>query len=367
MTPTIDCFAPNMGIQYSDTLRHALADSPIARIYPIVMEAEEIAPFIPLERNISTSTLKTMATQCSTDYMLLYTHAGALQVGYRAIERMLRTAMESSADWVYSNYYVLRQGTTLAVPTNEYQEGSLRDDFDFGPLVLVRTEVVKQFVATSPDEMRHAGLYQLRLYISRTGRIVHINEYLYTKGELDTRTSGERQFDYVDPRNRQIQIEMERACTTHLKTLGVYVDHRTLQNIDTTAGDFPYEATVIIPVKNRVRTIGDAIRSVLSQKTDFRFNIIVVDNHSTDGTTESIINSQSSIIGCQLTHLIPERNDLGIGGCWDLAIRHDQCGRYAVQLDSDDLYSDEQTLQRIVHAILGCPFAVVYDARGQCF
>ena len=210
---------------------------------------------------------------------------------------MLRTVTESRADWVYSNYHVVRQGATLAVPTNEYQEGSLRDDFDFGPLVLVRTEAVKQFLATEPEAMQHAALYQLRLYISRTGLLTHINEYLYTEGELDTRTSGERQFDYVDPRNRQIQVEMERACTAHLKAVGAYIDHHTLQTIDTTAGDFPYEATVIIPVKNRARTIGDAIRSVLSQQTDFPFNLIVVDNHSTDGTEEII--SQLSIVNYQ--------------------------------------------------------------------
>ena len=285
-------------------------------------------------------------------------------MGYRAIERMLRTAVESRADWVYSNYHVVRQGATLAVPTNEYQEGSLRDDFDFGPLVLMRTEAVKKFIATEPEVMQHAALYQLRLYISRTGRMVHINEYLYTEGELDTRSSGERQFDYVDPRNRQIQIEMEQACTLHLKAVGAYVDHRTLQTIDTAAGEFPYEATVIIPVKNRVRTIGDAIGSVLSQKTDFPFNIIVVDNHSTDGTTEAI--AQLTIHNSQLTMITPERSDLGIGGCWDLAIRHSQCGRYAVQLDSDDLYSDEHTLQRIVDTFRQEQCAMVVGSYSLC-
>ncbi|MBO5678972.1 MAG: glycosyltransferase family 2 protein [Bacteroidaceae bacterium] len=313
---------------------------------------------------MSTATLGAIAAQCTADYMLLYTHAGDLHLGYRAVERMLRTATESHADWVYSNYHVVRQGATLAVPTNEYQEGSLRDDFDFGPLVLMRTEAVKKFIATEPEVMQHAALYQLRLYISRTGRMVHINEYLYTEGELDTRTSGERQFDYVDPRNRQIQIEMEQACTLHLKAVDAYVDHRTLQTIDTAAGEFPYEATVIIPVKNRVRTIGDAIRSVLSQQTDFPFNLIVVDNHSTDGTEEII--SQLSIVNCQLSMITPERNDLGIGGCWDLAIRHSQCGRYAVQLDSDDLYSDEHTLQRIVDTFRQEQCAMVVGSYSLC-
>ena len=364
MTPTIDCFVPYISEEHNHTLCHTLADSPLSHILPIHTEAEKGAPFIPIERNLSTEELKSIAERCSADYILLYTHAGDLHLGYRALERMLRTATESRADWVYSNYYVVRQGATLAVPTNEYQEGSLRDDFDFGPLVLVRTEAVKQFLATEPEEMQHAALYQLRLYISRTGLLTHINEYLYTEGELDTRTSGERQFDYVDPRNRQIQVEMERACTAHLKAVGAYIDHHTLQTIDTTAGDFPYEATVIIPVKNRARTIGDAIRSVLSQQTDFPFNLIVVDNHSTDGTGEII--AQLTIHNSQLTMITPERSDLGIGGCWDLAIRHPQCGRYAVQLDSDDLYSDPHTLQHIVDTFRRERCAMVVGSYRLC-
>ena len=340
MTQRIDLFTPRI----DDTA--LLSESATCSVINNTHHIETETPFIPLERNLSTKTLSRIAEQCTTDYLLLYTHNGDLRIGYRAIERMLRTAIESSADWVYSHRHVVKQGETLAVPTNEYQEGSVRDDFDFGPLVLIRTEAMREFLATNPEAMQHAALYQLRLHISRTGRLVHINEYFYTEHEQDTRTSGEKQFDYVDPRNRQIQLEMERACTTHLKEVGAFVDYRTLQTIDTEAGDFPYEATVIIPVKNRAKTIGDAVRSVLEQKTDFPFNLIVVDNHSTDGTTEIL--SQLSIINCQLSIVTPERTDLGIGGCWDLAIRHPQCGRYAVQLDSDDLYSDPHTLQRIV-------------------
>jgi hypothetical protein len=212
--------------------------------------------------------------------------------------------------------------------------------------------------------MQHAALYQLRLYISRTGRLVHINEYLYTEYEQDTRSSGEKQFDYVDPRNRQIQIEMERACTTHLKEEDAFIDHRTLKAIDTEEGEFPYEATVVIPVKNRAKTIGDAVRSVLEQETDFPFNLIVVDNHSTDGTTEIL--SQLSIDYSRLTVIPPKRTDLGIGGCWDIAIRHPQCGRYAVQLDSDDLYSDPYTLQRIVDTFRHERCAMVVGSYRLC-
>ena len=358
MTQRIDLFTPRI----DDTA--LLSESATCSVINNTHHIETETPFIPLERNLSTEKLSRIAKQCTTDYLLLYTHNGDLRIGYRAIERMLRTAIESSADWVYSHRHVVKQGETLAVPTNEYQEGSVRDDFDFGPLVLIRTEAVREFLATNPEEMNHAALYQLRLHISRMGRLVHINEYLYTEHEQDTRTSGEKQFDYVDPRNRQIQIEMERACTTHLKEAGAFVDYRTLQTIDTEAGDFPYEATVIIPVKNRAKTIGDAVRSVLEQKTDFPFNLIVVDNHSTDGTTEIL--SQLSIINCQLSIVTPERTDLGIGGCWDLAIRHPQCGRYAVQLDSDDLYSDPHTLQRIVDTFRRERCAMVVGSYRLC-
>ena len=358
MIHKIDFFTPCAD---DATLLNELAASPIVNG---VHTIEADMPFIPLERNLSTQMLQHIAAQSTSEYILLYTHIGNLKIGYRAVERMLRTATESNADWVYSHRHVVKQGETIAVPTNEYQEGSVRDDFDFGPLVLIRTKAVQEFLATEPEAMQHAALYQLRLYISRMGRLVHINEYLYTESEQDTRTSGEKQFDYVDPRNRQIQIEMERACTFHLKETGAFVDYHKLQAIDTEAGDFPYEATVIIPVKNRVKTIGDAVRSVLEQETDFPFNLIVVDNHSTDGTTEIL--SQLSETNRQLSIVTPERTDLGIGGCWDLAIRHEQCGRYAVQLDSDDLYSDPHTLQSIVDTFRRERCAMVVGSYRLC-
>ena len=358
MTHKIDFFTPCTD---DAALLNELAVSAVVKGIHMI---EADAPFIPLERNISTQALQHIAAQSTSEYILLYTHIGHLRIGYRAVERMLRTATESNADWVYSHRNIVKQGETIAVPTNEYQEGSVRDDFDFGPLVLIRTEALREFLSTGPETMQHAALYQLRLYISRMGHLVHINEYLYTEQEQDTRTSGEKQFDYVDPRNRQIQIEMERSCTTHFKEVGAFIDYRKLQTIDTGTGDFPYEATVIIPVKNRVRTIGDAVRSVLEQDTDFPFNLIVVDNHSTDGTSEIL--SQLSAVNHQLSIVTPERTDLGIGGCWDLAIRHEQCGRYAVQLDSDDLYSDPHTLQSIVDTFRRERCAMVVGSYRLC-
>lgn len=361
MVHTIDCFIPYINEKQASALQDAFnEEAQIAQVHLLQLHQEEGMPFIPLERSMSTEVLNKITDSCTSEYCLLYTHAGVLSIGYRAIERMLRTVQESEADWVYCNRHVMKQGATQAVPTNEYQEGSIRDDFDFGPLVMIRTEALRQFLATTPEAMQHAALYQLRLHISRTGRLVHINEYLYTEHELDMRSSGEKQFDYVDPRNRQIQIEMEQACTAHLKAIDAFIDYHTLQSIDTSSEDFPCEASVIIPVKNRARTIGDAIQSVLSQKTDFTFNLIVVDNHSTDGTSE-IIEAASPVV-----HIIPERQDLGIGGCWDLAIRHPQCGRYAVQLDSDDLYSDEHTLQRIVDTFRRERCAMVVGSYHLC-
>ena len=360
MKYTIDCFVPQASkCELQDKLASC---APVGNIYAI--EGTPGVPFIPLERSLSTKALLWIAEHCTTDYLLIYTHAGGVSIGYRAVERMLRTAIESHADWVYSHRHTVKQGEPLAVPTNEYQEGSVRDDFDFGPLVLIRTEVLREFFATEPEAMQHAALYQLRLYISRTGRLVHINEYLYTEHEQDMRTSGEKQFDYVDPHNRQIQLEMERACTTHLKAAGAFIDYRNLQAIDTEAGHFPYEATVIIPVKNRSKTIGDAVSSVLSQETDFPFNLIVVDNHSTDGTTEIL--TQLSAANSQLPIVTPGHTALRLGGGGELAIRHSLCGRYAVQLDSDDLYSSPHTLQSIVDTFRREHCAMVVGSYRLC-
>jgi glycosyltransferase involved in cell wall biosynthesis len=183
--------------------------------------------------------------------------------------------------------------------------------------------------------------------ISRQRPITRVGEYLYGKVELDVRRSDQKQFDYVDPKNRAVQIEMEAAATDHLRQIGAWLKPRfKTPNLDGVA--FQTEASVIIPVKNRVQTVGDAVSSVLKQQTAFPFNLIVVDNHSTDGTTDLLRSFAQK--DNRMVHLIPERQDLLIGGCWNEAIMHPACGRFAVQLDSDDIYSDETTLQKIVDA-----------------
>jgi GT2 family glycosyltransferase len=247
---------------------------------------------------------------------------------------------------VYADHYIVTNGTAKNNPVISYQQGSLRDDFNFGSVLIYNTSILKEAVAQMTADYQFAGLYDLRLKASQKASLVHINEYLYSEVEQDTRKSGEKIFDYVDPKNRAVQIEMEEACTQHLKAIGGYLAPEFRQ-IEFNAGDFEFEASVIIPVRNRIRTIKDAIRSVLNQKTTFKFNLIVIDNYSTDGTSEAIDEFASD---SRLIHLIPERKDLGIGGCWNAGVHHPMCGKFAVQLDSDDVYSDENTLQKMVNA-----------------
>ncbi|MFC2124095.1 glycosyltransferase family 2 protein [Bacteroidota bacterium] len=294
-----------------------------------------------------TETLKNIANQAESEFTLIYNKSLPLQLGQYGLERMIRTAVDSGAGMVYSDYFELKEGKLNPHPVIEYQEGSLRDDFNFGSLILFKTDVLKNATDRMDVDYQFAGLYDLRLKVSQTHSLVHVPEFLYTEVELDTRKSGQKIFDYVDPKNRQVQIECELTCTSHLKVVGAYLEPR-FRSIALSTGSFPVEASVIIPVRNRAKTIGDAIDSVLSQKTDFSFNLIIIDNHSTDGTTE-VINGYTSDEEC-IIHFIPERQDLGIGGCWNEGIMHPECGKFAIQLDSDDLYIDDQVINRIVAA-----------------
>ncbi|WP_315403256.1 glycosyltransferase family A protein [Hoylesella saccharolytica] len=302
--------------------------------------------FCVKESLFQSETIRDIAQKATTEYTLVYTKATTLELGYLALERMLSIAEATKAGMLYADHYQIKDDEQIKAPVIDYQFGSLRDDFDFGSVLFFNTAALKASVEKMKVSYQHAGLYDLRLRLSQKYSLIHVNEYLYSEIEEDHRKSGEKQFDYVDPRNRDRQIEMEQACTEHLKAIGGYLKP-DFKDIDFNAGEFEVEASVIIPVRNRAMTIAAAIESVLKQKTTFKFNLIVIDNHSTDGTTEVIDGFKSDE---RVVHLIPERKDLGIGGCWNYGVNSNQCGKFAVQLDSDDLYKDENTLQTIVNA-----------------
>jgi group 2 glycosyl transferase len=291
-------------------------------------------------------TIREIAAETNTDFALVYTKTTTLELGYLALERLLQIAQDTEAGMVYADHFQVKGDEQVKAPVIDYQKGSLRDDFDFGSVLFFNAKALKESVSRMTESYLHAGLYDLRLKLSQLYALVHANEYLYSEVEEDNRKSGEKQFDYVDPRNRDRQIEMEKACSQHLKEIGGYLEPN-FKDIDFNQGVFEVEASVIIPVRNRAATISAAIESVLKQQTSFKFNIIIIDNHSTDGTTEAIDAFKADE---RVVHLVPERNDLGIGGCWNYGVNDARCGKFAVQLDSDDLYKDEHTLQTIVNA-----------------
>lgn len=316
----------------------------------------------------STQELLDIAGKMTGDYVLLNLKPTIVEMGDNALPRLIRAAEETDAAMVYSDYLAVKEGETERHPVIDYQEGSLRDDFDFGQVVLIRTKWLKKWAEeVAADENRHyqfAAWYDFRLFLSRCGLLFHLNETLYTIVEEDTRKSGEKQFDYVNPRNREVQIEMERACTEHLRQLNALIDTTFYGDIDFNERDFEVEASVVIPVFNRAKTVADAVKSALSQETKFAFNVIVVDNHSTDGTAEIL--AELARENEKLIVLNPSRRDLGIGGCWNLAINNEHCGRFAVQLDSDDLYSSPQTLQKIVEAFHEQRAAMIVGSYRMC-
>ena len=346
---TINCFIPFLNAeQVKTTIAGLKACELVNKIYLLAgADSEgtvEGCEKIEIKGLNSSDTMKKIAAKADADYVMLYTKHNTLEFGMFAIERMLHIADDSAAGMVYADHYNVVGETRNNAPVIDYQKGSLRDDFNFGSVLLFNACVFKNAVAKIDKEYEFAGLYDVRLKVSQEAELVHINEYLYSDVELDTRKSGEKIFDYVDPKNRGVQIEMEEACTAHLKAIGGYLAPE-FKKIEFSAGNFEYEASVIIPV--RIRTIRDAIKSVLLQKTNFKFNLIVIDNHSTDGTTEAIDEFKDDE---RVIHLIPERQDLGIGGCWNLGVHHEKCGKFAVQLDSDDVYKDENTLTTMVNA-----------------
>ena len=369
MREKIDCFLPCNDLENardvvaqikgSKTIQHIclLVNTPLGEGDDALSDCQQIV----VSDLTSSQTLMAVAAEAKAEYALLQIRPRQIQMGRGALDRMLRIATDSDAAMIYADHYDLIDGKLQPHPVIDYQIGSVRDDFDLGSLILVKTSLLRTFAQQSTD-YKYAGVYALRLFLSREGRIFHINEKLYTEQETDTRASGEKQFDYVNPRNREVQIEMERAATAHLAAIGTKIDPSYYRTPDFNEQEFDVEASVVIPVFNREKTICDAVNSALNQKCKFKFNVIVVDNHSTDGTTELLKGFHDE----RLVHIIPERRDLGIGGCWNEAINDDRCGRFAVQLDSDDLYSSPKTLQQIVDAFYKQNAAMVIGSYRMC-
>jgi hypothetical protein len=349
MKKIISCFIPVKETEdFTTTVNHLSSTGMVEKMFLMSAEKPDNIPanceWIECKNFYSTSAIKSIGNNATGLYSLIYTKTSPLQLGAYALERFANLIDDTGAGLAYSDYYENKNGELCIHPVIDYQEGSLRDDFNFGSLLFYKTEALKNGIAKFSHDFSFAGFYDLRLKVSQAYKLFRIPEFLYTEYELDTRKSGEKQFDYVDPKNREVQMEMEKACTQHLKETGGYLKPE-FDVIEFDANEFEFEASVVIPVRNRLRTIEDAIKSVLMQKTTFKFNLIIVDNHSTDGTGEIIKKyaEKSDLI----VHIIPDRKDLGIGGCWTAAVMDSRCGRFAVQLDSDDLYIDENTLQKI--------------------
>lgn len=360
MAKNVNCFIPYQDkAQVIETINGLKLTENVSKIFLLSTEQgkESITgcETIVIDSLKSTATIKEIASRADSEYTLIYLKESTLVLGMFALERMLRIADDTNAAMVYADHYQIIDGKRNISPVITYQEGSLRDDFNFGSVLVYRSSALKDAAAKMSVNFKFASLYDLRLKVSQCGALEHINEYLYTEVENDSRKSGEKIFDYVDPKNRAVQIEMEEACTLHLKDIGGYLKPE-FKHIEFSENNFEFEASVIIPVFNRIKTVKDAIASVLKQKTNFKFNLIIIDNHSTDGTYEAIEEFASDE---RLIHLIPERKDLGIGGCWNAGVHHPKCGKFAVQLDSDDIYSDENTLQKIVDSFYAQNCAMV--------
>lgn len=351
MKVNINCFIPFQSAnQVKETIATLKASHLVNKIYLLTdndcKEKVEGCEVLSIDSLKSTDTIKKIAAKADSAYTLIYTKSADLRLGYFALDRMIQIAEDSNAGLIYADHYQVVGDDKKNCPVIAYQKGSLRDDFNFGSVLIYKSDDLKKAASQMDVTYKFAGLYDLRLKVSQAAELVHINEYLYTEIENDTRKSGEKIFDYVDPKNRELQVEMEKACTDHLQKIGAYLTPQ-FKKIEFNKADFEFEASVIIPVRNRIRTISDAVKSVLSQKTNFKFNLIIVDNYSTDGTSEAIDKFASDE---RLVHIIPENKELGIGGCWNAGVHHPKCGKFAVQLDSDDVYSDENTLQKIVDA-----------------
>lgn len=371
MREKIDLFLP---CEYIDDAQNALSVlheyKTVQHIHFLVSadfaahhQVPEGCTFVITDRLESSNTIVSIAENTDADYVMICTRHTTIGWGNNTLERFLRVADDTDAVMVYADHYKMVEGKMEKHPVIDYQSGSLRDDFDFGSLWCIKAQALADYIAqTDREEYQFAALYDLRLYLSRVGEIFHLNEFLYSEAELDTRKSGEKQFDYVNPRNREVQIEMEKACTQHLGKVGALIDTTFYRQPDFGEQDFEYEASVIIPVFNREKTVADAVKSALGQKANFKFNVIVVNNHSTDRTGEILDELKAD----NLIQIVPKRTDLGIGGCWNEAINSSFCGKFAVQLDSDDLYSSPKILQKIVDAFYKQKAAMIIGSYRMC-
>ena len=356
----INCFIPFVDEkQAAQTIEHLKSQELVNKIYLLATvdnpKPVEGCEMMPINVLFSSATMREIAGHADADYVLLYTKYDTLKMGPFSLERFAKLGDDTQSGMLYADHYNVTDKGADKAPVIDYQMGSLRDDFDFGSVLFFCSKCFKKAVEAMKENYEFAGLYDLRLKLSQFAAITHINEFLYSDVELDTRKSGEKIFDYVDPRNRGRQIEMEKACTEHLKEIGGYLPANREENgekvpnfreIEFNEGNFEVEATVMIPVRNRIRTIRDAIDSVLKQECDFKFNLMVVDNFSTDGTREAIAEYDDP----RLIHIIADFYDMGIGGYWNLAAHRHNVGKFIVQLDSDDMYKDEHTLQTMVNA-----------------
>jgi hypothetical protein len=369
MMNKINCFIPyNTPGLWDETLAELQARTLVNRVYLLGKEQTKTMPegcgFIKTDGNFSTDTIRKIADHSNgAAYALVITRESKISFGMLALERFLEIASGTGSAMIYSDYLERIEGKLSGHPVIDYQSGSLRDDFEFGPVLFFNSQVLLQGAGSLSESLGFAGLYQLRLKVSQSGLPVRIPEYLYAVEPFDTRVSGKKMFDYVDPKNRDVQLEMEKAATVHLKEIGGYLEP-VFDPISFDENEFPVEASVIIPVLNREKTVADAIESVMIQQADFEFNLILVDNHSTDRTT-SIVSDLADKYP-NLIHVIPERRDLGIGGCWNVGIHHPLCGKFAVQLDSDDLYSGKDTLKQMVSAFYEQQCAMVVGSYQMC-
>lgn len=365
----MNCYIPTGNPRGMQKTISEMASHPLVRqVFLMGKQAPDLLSegclFLETDGAFSTETIRKIeASSGNAEFSLIITQESKISFGMLALERLMAVSTDTGAGWIYSDYFDQMEEKLSPHPVIDYQSGSLRDDFEFGPVIFLQNEAVKMAVNGIQDSFKFAGLYQLRLKISKETLPLRIPEFLYKVEPMDTRESGKKMFDYVDPKNREVQVEMEKAATTHLMEIEGYLSPQ-FDSIRFEEGNWPVEASVIIPVLNRERTVSDAIESVMSQHTSFDFNLILVDNHSTDSTT-SLVRKLAERYD-KLIHVIPDRFDLGIGGCWNVGIHHPLCGKFAVQLDSDDLYSGPDTLQQIVDAFYEQQCAMVIGSYQMC-